>query len=105
MDGAGPRGSDQTVEAGAAVLVRDAARWVPGTVLWHYPDCDRERALVRYVSVSGVVVRRLHWLDELRLTGAALGTAGTVIELPLQVVRASDASAGRGMPRRRTGRF
>ena len=100
MDGAGPLGSDDAPAAGAAVLVRDGQRWVTGTLLWHYPEGERERALVRYVSLSGVVVRRLHWVDELRPA-----PGGTVIEMPLQLVRAGDASAGRGMPGRRTGPF
>jgi hypothetical protein len=50
--------------------------WVPhdgqalyGTVLWEYVDTGRPRALVRYALPGGLVVRRLHWSDQLRATG------------------------------------
>lgn len=64
------------------VLVPVGGRLRPGTVLWTYDDTGRERALVRYASVSGVVVRRLHWADELR------PDTGRVIELPVHVAGA-----------------
>ena len=59
--------------------------WVPhdggplyGTVLWEYVDTGRARALVRYELPGGLVVRRLHWSDE-------LCAAGRTIELDLRL--------------------
>jgi hypothetical protein len=66
-----------------AVLVEHLGDWLPGTVLWEYPDVGRPRALVRYVTSTGLVLRRLIWSDELR-------TTGRTIELPLRRVRAAD---------------
>ena len=60
--------------------VEQGGRWVPGTVLWEFPDNGRTRALVRFASGGGTVVRRLHWSDELR-------RPGRVLELPLVVVQ------------------
>jgi hypothetical protein len=60
------------------VAVEQAGRWVPATVLWEFPDNGRTRALVRLATAGGIVVRELHWSDELR--------RGRVLELPLQRV-------------------
>ncbi|MGH8895005.1 MAG: hypothetical protein ACRDWY_17135 [Actinomycetes bacterium] len=63
---------------GEAVFVEDDGRWLPGVIQWEYHDTGRVRALVRYTTASGVVVRRLHWRDQLR--------TGVVIELGLRQV-------------------
>lgn len=42
----------------------------PGEVLFSYLDTGRWRSLVRYTTVSGVRVVRLHWSDELEPVGA-----------------------------------
>jgi hypothetical protein len=47
------------------VLVEHDGRLLVGSVLWRYVESGRMRALVRYETPSGVVVRRLHWADEL----------------------------------------
>lgn len=57
---------------GESVSVRYGDVWLPGTVLWEYRDVGRARALVRYRMPGGVVVRRLHWRDELRPRGVVL---------------------------------
>jgi hypothetical protein len=62
-----------------------------GHVLWRYEESGRTRALVRYEMPSGVVVRRLHWADELWPTSEpAEPPAGVpeprVIELELRVL-------------------
>jgi hypothetical protein len=59
------------------VLVEHLGSWLQGKVLWEYTDTRRLRALVRYELPSGLVVRRLHWRDELR-------SPCVVIELELQ---------------------
>ena len=64
---------------GEAVSVEQGGAWVPGTVLWEFQDNGRARALVRVVTAGGIVVRGLHWSDELR-------RPGRVLELPLVVV-------------------
>jgi hypothetical protein len=61
-----------------AVLVEHDHQWLPGIVLWKYLDTGRWRTLVRYETPAGHVVRRLHWLDELR--------PGRVLVLPLIVL-------------------
>ena len=48
-----------------AVMVEHDHQWLPGVILWQYLDTGRPRALVRYETPSGHVVRRLHWTDEL----------------------------------------
>lgn len=63
---------------GESVLVERDGAWVPGVVLWEYCDSGRTRCLVRYETSAGVVVRRLHWRDELRI--------GVVLELGLRRV-------------------
>ena len=58
------------------MLVDYLGEWLSGTVLWEYRDTGRSRALVRFVTVAGLVVRQLRWSDELR-------PCGRTIELPL----------------------
>jgi len=41
-----------------------------GEVLFSYLDTGRWRSLVRYTTLSGVRVVRLHWSDELEPVGA-----------------------------------
>ena len=60
----GGRVSSETVLVN--VLVNHLESWLPGVVLWEYSDIGRLRALVRYELPGGLVVRRLHWRDELR---------------------------------------
>jgi hypothetical protein len=54
---------------GEAVLVEHLGEWLPGTVLWEYLDTGRPRALVRFQTVAGLVIRQLRWSDELRPYG------------------------------------
>jgi hypothetical protein len=54
------------------VLVDHLGSWLPGVVLWEYSDVGRQRALVRYELPGGMVVRQLHWQDELRNPGVVL---------------------------------
>jgi hypothetical protein len=61
---------------GETVLVDHLGEWLPGTVLWEYRDTGRPRALVRFETAAGLVIRQLRWIDELR-------PCGRVIELPL----------------------
>jgi hypothetical protein len=65
---------------GETVLVEHVGSWLQGTVLWEYMDTGRLRALVRYELRSGLVVRRLHWRDELQ-------PPYVVIELELRRLR------------------
>jgi hypothetical protein len=60
------------------VLVVHDHQWLPGVILWQYLDTGRPRALVRYETPAGHVVRRLHWVDEL--------CPGRVLVLPLMVL-------------------
>lgn len=55
----------------------------PAWVLWEYVDSGRRRALVRVETRGGLVVRQLHWHDEL-LRGAR------VLELPLRFHQKQD---------------
>jgi hypothetical protein len=57
---------------GQTLLVEHLGSWLPGTVLWEYTDTGRVRVLVRYELQSGLVVRRLHWRDELRCPGVVI---------------------------------
>jgi len=72
------------------VLVEHDGRLLVGSVLWRYVESGRTRALVRYETPSGVIVRRLHWADELWPTAATPAQvpeprpAGRVIELHLR---------------------
>ena len=61
---------------GEAVLVEYLGEWLSGTVLWEYRDTGRARALVRFETTAGLVMRQLRWSDELRPSGRTL-------ELPL----------------------
>jgi hypothetical protein len=61
------------------MLVEHLGRWVPAAVLWSYVDTGRPRALVRYETPAGFVIRQLRWVDELR-------PLGPVLELVLRVV-------------------
>jgi hypothetical protein len=61
---------------GETVLVDHRGEWLPGTVLWEYQDTGRRRALVRFETAAGLVIRQLRWVDELR-------PFGRIIELPL----------------------
>lgn len=65
---------------GETVLVEHLESWLPGTVLWEYLDIGRPRALVRYELPFGLVVRRLHWRDELR-------TPSVVLEFQLRLAQ------------------
>jgi hypothetical protein len=65
---------------GEAVLVDHDGDWLPGSVLWRYRDHGRERALVRYETSSGLVIRRLFWCDELRRS------PGRVMQIELRQV-------------------
>lgn len=83
------------------VLVEHDGTLVIGTVLWRYVESGRMRALVRYESPSGVVVRRLHWADELWPTSAppeedAVPTSRRrVLELDLRVLDRRGPRTGR----------
>jgi hypothetical protein len=57
-------------------LVEHLGRWLPALVIWEYVDTGRPRALVRFETVAGLVLRQLFWVDELQ-------PDGRVIELPL----------------------
>jgi hypothetical protein len=61
---------------GESVLVCHLGEWLPGTVLWECRDTGRLRALVRFDTATGLVIRELRWVDELR-------PRGQVIELPM----------------------
>jgi hypothetical protein len=84
---------------GESVLVRHLGEWLPGTVLWEYRDTGRPRALVRFETAAGLVIRELRWRDELK-------AGGRVIELPLLDLRPhqkalpDDAQAGHDQPDR-----
>ena len=54
------------------VLVEYLGEWRPATVLWRYLDGHRPRALVRFETESGLVLRQLRWADELQPTGHLL---------------------------------
>jgi hypothetical protein len=74
------------------VLVEHDGRLLVGSVLWRYEESGRTRALVRYETPSGVIVRRLHWADELWPTAATPAPvpeaqpSGRVIELHLRAL-------------------
>jgi hypothetical protein len=74
------------------VLVEHDGALLIGTVLWRYEESGRMRALVRYETPSGVVVRRLHWADELWPTSEPPGDdleprpQGRVLELDLRPI-------------------
>lgn len=63
---------------GDAVLVEHDGEWLAGRVLWRYDDQGRDRALVRFETETGLVVRRLFWGDELRRP------AGRVMQIELR---------------------
>lgn len=58
--------------ASEVVLVRYMGDWRPAAVLWRYVEGRRPRALVRFETDAGLVLRRLYWADELRPTGRLL---------------------------------
>jgi hypothetical protein len=64
---------------GEAVLIDHGGQWLPGIVLWEYLDTGRPRALVRFESPAGWVLRQLRWIDELR-------SCGRMMALPLLAV-------------------
>lgn len=65
--------------SGEPVLVEHRDSWLQATVLWEYEDVGRRRALVRYELPGGLIVRRLHWRDELQ-------TPCVVLEFQLQLL-------------------
>jgi hypothetical protein len=77
------------------VLVEHDGALLLGSVLWRYEESGRMRALVRYETPSGVVVRRLHWADELWPTSAPPEEepeptpGGRVLELRLRALDTS----------------
>jgi len=76
----------------------------PGEVLFSYLDTGRWRSLVRYTTLSGVRVVRLHWSDELDPLGARVVeldvTEASGVELiPPQLDGERGATRGNG-PRR-----
>jgi hypothetical protein len=42
------------------------------TVLWRYAESGRERALIRFETPAGLVVRQMRWVDELEPSGRVL---------------------------------
>ena len=71
-----------------AVLVEYLGEWLPGTVLWEYLDTGRPRALVRFETVAGLVIRQLRWSDELRPCGRGFALPLIALSQP------QDGSAG-----------
>jgi hypothetical protein len=55
-----------------SVLVSYCGDWLGATVIWRYLEQGRPRALVRFETPTGLVVRQLRWADELRPTGRVL---------------------------------
>jgi hypothetical protein len=51
------------------VLVEYLGEWHPATVLWRYTESGRSRALVRFETTAGLVVRQLRWVDDRRPSG------------------------------------
>lgn len=80
---------------GSLVLVRHDGDWLRGVVLFEYADEGRARCMVRYVLPSGLVVRRLHWRDE-------LGTRTVVLEMPLVEAPAAERVTAADVPRQYT---
>lgn len=64
---------------GELVLVEHEGAWLPGALLWEYVEAGRHRALIRYETPEGVIVRRLLWRDE-------LWSVGVVLELRMWLV-------------------
>src|SRR4051812_15114478 len=81
-----PRGEERAAPLswvgvqGESVLVCHIGIWLPGTILWEYQDTGRRRALVRFETAAGLVIRELRWIDELR-------SRGRIVELPLLELR------------------
>ena len=46
--------------------------WRSATVLWRYTESGRSRALVRFETAAGLVVRQLRWVDDLQPTGRVM---------------------------------
>ncbi len=65
---------------GEVVWVPHGGLSFPATVLWECVDMGRARALLRYTLPGGLVVRRLHWRDELE-------SEGVTVELEMRPVR------------------
>jgi hypothetical protein len=65
---------------GEVVWVPHGGVSFPATVLWECVDMGRARALLRYTLPGGLVVRRLHWRDELE-------SEGVTVELEMRPVR------------------
>jgi hypothetical protein len=72
---------------GQQVSVEHLGQRLPALVIWEYVDTGRLRALIRFETAAGLVVRQPFWVDELY-------PDGRVIELPL-------VTAGAGRPCRR----
>lgn len=73
--GQGTRGAANTGVGAVAeevLLVWHLNEWRPATVLWRYAEGRRLRALVRFETTAGLVLRQLRWADELRPTGRVL---------------------------------
>jgi hypothetical protein len=58
-------------------------------MVWEYVDTGRPRALVRFETEAGLVLRQLRWVDELRL-------GEPVIELPLVALAEQQDDEGDG---------
>jgi hypothetical protein len=78
------------------VLVEHHGSWLAGVVLWEYSDTGRPRLLVRYELPIGLIVRRLHWRDELRTPPCV------VLELDLRSLVPPADAVWRSGPRLRT---
>jgi hypothetical protein len=74
---------------GQQVSVRHLGTWLPAVVIWEYVDTGRPRALVRFETEAGLVLRQLRWVDELR-------PGGPVIELPLLALAEQQDDEGDG---------
>ena len=72
---------------GDEVRVEYLGEWRPATVLWRYTESGRPRALVRFETGAGLVIRQLRWVDDLR-------PAGRVMVIGLRRLRTSDPRNG-----------
>ncbi len=69
------------------MLVEHQGEWLRADVLWEYDDGGRRRALVRFETRAGLVVRQLRWADE-------LAAAGRVLELDLVLLDPGEDRVG-----------
>ncbi len=88
MSGPAP---DAAGSAPRAVLLEHDGEWREADVLWSYVDHGRPRGLVRFETSTGLVLRQLRWLDELR-------PMGRLLELPLRRLERRDPGRRRRPP-------